>query len=45
MSGAIKQRADKHLGTKFRERGISLYLAVLIGGMSLIFFAIVVSPL
>ena len=30
MSGAIKQRADKHLGTKFRERGISLYLAFLI---------------
>ena len=27
----LKQRADKHLGTKFRQRGIPLYLAFLIG--------------
>jgi len=26
---AKKQCADKHLGTKFRQRGISLYLAVI----------------
>jgi hypothetical protein len=25
---AKKQCADKHLGTKFRQRGISLYLAI-----------------
>ena len=40
-----KQRADNHLGAWRRQRGNPLYLAVLIGGMSLIFFAIVVSPL
>ena len=40
-----KQRADKALGAQRRQRGHPLYLAVLIGGMSLVFFAIVVSPL
>ena len=44
--GALeKQRADRTLGAQRRQRGHPLYLAVLIGGMSLIFFAIVVSPL
>jgi high-affinity K+ transport system ATPase subunit B len=40
-----KQRADSLSGAWRRQRGNPLYLAVLIGGMSLIFFAIVVSPL
>lgn len=40
-----KQRADSLLGAWRRQRGNPLYLAVLIGGMSLIFLAIVVSPL
>ena len=40
-----KQRADRLSGAWRRQRGNPLYLAVLIGGMSLIFFAIVVSPL
>ena len=40
-----KQRADNHLGAWRRRRGNPLYLAVLIGGVTLIFFAIVVSPL
>jgi hypothetical protein len=39
-----KQRADNHLGAWRRQRGNPLYLAVLIGGMILLFFAIVVSP-
>ena len=40
-----KQRADNHLGALRRQRGNPLYLAVLIGGMILLFFAIVVTPL
>ncbi len=40
-----KKRADNPLGAQRRQRGHPLYLAVLIGGMSLSFFAIVVSPL
>ena len=38
---AQKQCADKNLGTKFRQRGISLYLAVLIGRVFCTFLPIV----
>ena len=44
-SGLKKQSADRPLEAQRRQRGHPLYLAVLIGGMSLILFAIVVSPL
>ena len=40
-----KQRADGLFGAWRHQRGNPLYLAVLISGMRLIFFAIVVSPL